>query len=393
MGGLRSTQHDCGGGVSHSLSFLLGALLPTVLLFFLASDRVDEQLSSISTFRFGNGSAAHQLTSHAASLPTDVGDGADEKVRVVQLQSTMPAMAGRLTDLHAQEESFPGLAELLPRVAMDDGTVIITSVNEAFARPGSLLDLFRGSFRDGEGIAHLLNHTLIVAADPGALALCEAVHPHCYLLQVMAAGVSSANGFLTRSYLELVWSKLTFQHRVLQLGYNYLYTDLDVMWLRNPFRHISLYADMAISTDRFNGDAEDLTNAPNTGFYYVRSTNRTVEMLRRWRAARSRFRPKAHDQEVFEAIKGEFVGGELQIKLVFLDTALFDGFCEYHGEMDRVCTMHANCCLRLVTKLHDLRNVVADWKRYSSLTPPEKMSSKLRWTYPAKCAATMKIPA
>ena len=44
------------------------------------------------------------------------------------------------------------------------------------------------------------------------------------LLQVMAAGVSSANGFMTRSYLELVWSKLTLQHRVLQLGYNYLYT-------------------------------------------------------------------------------------------------------------------------------------------------------------------------
>ncbi|KAM3334855.1 hypothetical protein ACQJBY_029340 [Aegilops geniculata] len=371
MVSLRSTQHDCGGGVSHSVSFLLGALLPTVLLFFLASDRVDEQLSSISTFRFGNGSAAHQLTGHAASLPTNRSDGGDKK----------------------EEEAFPGLAELLPRVAMDDGTVIITSVNEAFARPGSLLDLFRGSFRDGEGIAHLLNHTLIVAADPGALALCEAVHPHCYLLQVMAAGVNSANGFLTRSYLELVWSKLTFQHRVLQLGYNYLYTDLDVMWLRNPFRHISLYADMAVSTDRFNGDAEDLTNAPNTGFYYVRSTNRTVEMLSRWRAARSRFRPKAHDQEVFEAIKGEFVGGELQIKLVFLDTALFDGFCEYHGEMDRVCTMHANCCLRLATKMHDLRNVVADWKRYSSLPPPEKMSSKLRWTYPAKCAATMKIPA
>ncbi|KAI5002865.1 uncharacterized protein At4g15970-like [Hordeum vulgare subsp. vulgare] len=375
MGSLRSTQHECGGGVSHSVSFLLGALLPTVLLFFLASDRVDEQLSTISSFRFGNGSSAHQLTSsHAANLSTDVSDG-DQKSH---------AQEGRL---------FPGLAELLPKVAMDDGTVIITSVNEAFARPGSLLDLFRGSFHDGEGIAHLLNHTLIVAADPGALALCKAVHPHCYLLQVMAAGVSSANGFLTRSYLELVWSKLTFQHHVLQLGYNYLYTDLDVLWLRNPFRHISIYADMAISTDRFNGGAEDLKNAPNTGFYYVRSTNRTVEMLSRWRAARSRFRPKAHDQEVFEAIKGEFVAGELQIKLVFLDTVLFDGFCEYHGEMDRVCTMHANCCLRLGTKMHDLRNVVADWKKYSSLTPPEKMSSKLRWTYPAKCAATMKIPS
>jgi hypothetical protein len=114
--------------------------------------------------------------------------------------------------------------ELLSKVSMDDRTVIITSVNEAWAAPGSLLDLFRGSFRDGEGIAHLLNHTLIVAVDPGAMARCQAVHPHCYLLEVTAANVSSANHFMSKSYLELVWSKLSLQQRVLQLGYNYLYT-------------------------------------------------------------------------------------------------------------------------------------------------------------------------
>jgi hypothetical protein len=29
---------------------------------------------------------------------------------------------------------------------------------------------------------------------------------------------------MSKSYLELVWSKLSLQQRVLQLGYNYLYT-------------------------------------------------------------------------------------------------------------------------------------------------------------------------
>ncbi|KAM0831780.1 hypothetical protein ACQ4PT_065315 [Festuca glaucescens] len=325
---------------------------------------------------------------------------------------------------------------------------------------GSLLDLFRGSFRDGEGIAHLLNHTLIVAVDPGAMARCEAVHPHCYVLEVTAAKVSSANRFMSKSFIELVWAKLSLQQRVLQLGYNYLFTppveaqlapapphhcrhcrphvlaqlevglaaehlamlpddsalqlagahcpvhglvpvachpgpkpgrhsscgvqDVDIVWFRDPFRHISLYADLAISTDFFSGDPDDaVKNAPNTGFYYVKSTNRTVEMLRRWRAARSLPRPggggPTNDQGIFNEIKAGLVAGELRIRLVFLDTVFFDSFCRFHGEMDKVCTMHANCCIGLETKVHDLRNVVADWKNYSRLTPPEKMGSQLKW--------------
>jgi hypothetical protein len=67
--------HD-GATVSHSVSFLLGALLPTLLLFFLASDRVGEQLSSMSSL--ANGSP-HQQMSHANLL----GNGsAGEKVRL-----------------------------------------------------------------------------------------------------------------------------------------------------------------------------------------------------------------------------------------------------------------------------------------------------------------------
>ncbi|KAK1669276.1 hypothetical protein QYE76_057435 [Lolium multiflorum] len=360
------SPHD-GARVSHSVSFLLGALLPTLLLFFLASDRVGEQLSSIASL--ANGSP-HQQTTHA-NLSTN-GSAAE-----------------------TEEDCFPGLVELLSKVAMDDRTVIITLVNEAWSAEGSLLDLFRGSFHDGEGIAHLLNHTLIVAVDPGAMARCVAVHPHCYFLEVTAAKVSSANRFMSKSFMELVWAKLSLQQRILQLGYNYLYTDVDIVWFRDPFRHISLYADMAISTDFFSGDPDDaVKNAPNTGFYYVKSTNRTVEMLRRWRAARSLPRPggggPTNDQGIFNEIKAGLVAGELQIRLVFLDTVFFDGFCRLHGEMDKVCTMHANCCIGLETKVHDLRNVVADWKNYSSLTPPEKTGAQLKWRYPAECHESIK---
>ena len=58
-------------GLGHFGSFLLGALLPTALLFFLASDRVGERLTSISSI--GNG---YLLNSPArqANLSAPAGD-------------------------------------------------------------------------------------------------------------------------------------------------------------------------------------------------------------------------------------------------------------------------------------------------------------------------------
>ena len=113
---------------------------------------------------------------------------------------------------------------MLPKVATDDRTVIITSVNEAFARPNSLLGLFRESFQVGEGIGHLLNNVLVVAVDAKAFSYCKAVHPHCYLLQVKTMDLSSANNYMTEAYVELVWTNLSLQQRVLELGYNFLFT-------------------------------------------------------------------------------------------------------------------------------------------------------------------------
>ena len=119
------------------------------------------------------------------------------------------------------------LEEVLRRAATKERTVIMTQINAAWTRPGSLLDLYLESFKNGEDIAHLVNHVLVVALDTLGFERCKAVHPHCYLLRVQAtttANMSSAKGFMSRDYLELVWTKLTFQQRVLELGYNFLFT-------------------------------------------------------------------------------------------------------------------------------------------------------------------------
>ncbi|XP_066307858.1 uncharacterized protein At4g15970-like [Miscanthus floridulus] len=208
--GFRMSKEAAG---SHAVSFFLGAALPTALLFFLASDRLGEGLSSISR-SWGNGPAG--------------GDDANER------------------DDHAQV-MFKGLADLLPKVAMDDRTVIITSVNDAWAQPGSLLDLYLDSFKNGEDTAHLLDHLLVVSLDARGFDRCKAVHPHCYLLNATSVDMSSAKPFMSPDYLELVWTKLVFQQRVLELGYNFLFTDCDMVWFRNPFRHFPVYADMSCS--------------------------------------------------------------------------------------------------------------------------------------------------
>ncbi|XP_071683732.1 uncharacterized protein At4g15970-like [Lolium perenne] len=306
------------------------------------------------------------------------------------------------TGRNSDESNFAGLAELLPKVATDDRTVIITSVNEAFARPGSLLDLFRESFYAGEKINHLLDHVLVVAVDAAAYHHCRRVHPFCYLLQANTSmNLSSASNYMSDAYVELVWAKLELQQRVLQLGYNFLYTDVDIVWLRDPFRHIGVHADMATSSDLYFGDPDDIDRSwPNTGFYYVKATNRTVEMLRRWRAARWRF-PRGHEQTIFNHIKHELTAadGDLRVRLQFLDTARFGGFCQlFRNDMEKACTMHANCCVSLGNKLSDLRDVLGQWRNYTVIKPAERKKAQeagriFEWRVPAKCGTPDKRAA
>uniref|UniRef100_A0ACD6ABY7 Uncharacterized protein n=1 Tax=Avena sativa TaxID=4498 RepID=A0ACD6ABY7_AVESA len=366
---------DAGGSSSISplVSFTLGAAMATVCVLFFMSASPGRRLVDIAAWSHNNGTAAQQ---HLRSV-ADADDFTAASDIAVAVAAPAPAPAKAASP-------YGDLEEVLARAAMPDRTVIMTQINAAWTKPGSLLDLFFESFRTGEGgVARLLDHLVIVTMDPAAYAQCQLVHPHCYFLRTTGVDYRGEKFFMSKDYLEMMWGRNKFQQTIVELGYNFLFTDVDVMWFRDPFKHIAMGADIAISSDVFIGEPYSLGNFPNGGFLFVRSCPKTIDFYRHWQAGRYRFFGK-HEQDVFNLIKHEMVD-RLGISIQFLDTRYVSGFCQLSKDLNKICTLHANCCVGLGAKLHDLRNVLDVWRNYTAAPVPEKRSGKFQWKVPGIC--------
>lgn len=107
---------------------------------------------------------------------------------------------------------------------MGDGTVILTTLNEAWAAPNSVIDLFLESFRIGVRTRRLLNHLVIIALDEKAFARCLVVHTHCFSLVSEGVDFRQEAYFMTPDYLEMMWRRIDFLRSVLEMGYNFVFT-------------------------------------------------------------------------------------------------------------------------------------------------------------------------
>ncbi|KAG5630179.1 hypothetical protein H5410_001896, partial [Solanum commersonii] len=85
---------------------------------------------------------------------------------------------------------------MLKNVTMEDKTVIITTLNEAWATLNSVVDLFLESFRIGDHTHRLLNHLVIIALDEKAFSRCLALHSHCYALVIHGVDFSKEAYFM-----------------------------------------------------------------------------------------------------------------------------------------------------------------------------------------------------
>uniref|UniRef100_A0A0D9VP33 Nucleotide-diphospho-sugar transferase domain-containing protein n=1 Tax=Leersia perrieri TaxID=77586 RepID=A0A0D9VP33_9ORYZ len=156
------------------------------------------------------------------------------------------------------------------------------------------------------------------------------------------------------------------------------------MWFRNPLPHLYADGDFQIACDHFTGDPDDLSNSPNGGFTYVRSTAATAEFYRFWYAARESH-PGMHDQDVLNLIKGDpYIAHELGVRIRFLGTEEFGGICEHGRDLSRVCTMHSNCCIGLRRKIDDLRLMLRDWRRF--MATPMRDRRSVTWSVPRNCS-------
>lgn len=120
------------------------------------------------------------------------------------------------------------LGKILKDAAMEDNTVIITTLNEAWAAPNSILDLFIESFRIGNGTRWLLNHLVIIALDRKAFLRCVSAHSYCFPLVTKGVDFSAEAYFMTADYLRMMWRRIDFLRSVLEMGYNFIFT---VIWV------------------------------------------------------------------------------------------------------------------------------------------------------------------
>ncbi|PIN15318.1 hypothetical protein CDL12_12039 [Handroanthus impetiginosus] len=276
------------------------------------------------------------------------------------------------------------LKQVLERSAMPDKTVIITTLNEAWIEPNSIFDLFLESFRIGNQTRWLLKHLLVVALDQHAFDHCLRLHRNCYFLTTEGIDFSGEAHFMTPDYLKMMWRRIDFLQSVLEIGYNFIFTDADIMWFRNPFPHFFRNTNFQISCDAFWGNPNDLKNGPNGGFNYVKSSNQTIEFYKFWYKSRELY-PGNHDQDVLNKIKHHPFIKQIGLEIKFLDTAYFGGFCQPSKNLDLVCTMHANCCAGLDNKIHDLKILLQDWKNYRFLPRSVRKNRASSWSVPQRC--------
>ncbi|MCL7036164.1 hypothetical protein MKW94_008263 [Papaver nudicaule] len=253
------------------------------------------------------------------------------------------------------------LKRVLMTASTKDKTVILTTLNEVWAIPNSILELFLESFKIGENTKNLLT--------------CLEKHLHCYALNAEGVDFSKEAYYGSLDYLKMVWRKISYQKSVLELGYNFVFTDADIMWFRDPFTRFYEDTDFQVSCENYLlNNSYDLNNNPNSGFIYVRSNNRTIKFYKFWYNSRLRY-PNRHDQFVLE----------IGLTIKFLNTLYFGGFCESSKDFNQVCTMHANCFFGEKSKLHDLSLLLDDWRNYKALSPSDKSSWNTTWRAPEDC--------
>ena len=156
------------------------------------------------------------------------------------------------------------------------------------------------------------------------------------------------------------------------------------MWFRNPFTRFSPNEtiDMQISCDHFNGDEWSTRNPINTGLYMIRSNNKTIALFDTWYSMKANS-TGFKEQDVLAKLIHNGVIRDLGVRVRFLDTYFFSGFCQNSRDVKTVVTVHANCCKSISAKLADLTAIIHDWKRSKNLSVNQ--ATTFQWSNHTAC--------
>ncbi|KAF7819436.1 nucleotide-diphospho-sugar transferase family protein [Senna tora] len=278
------------------------------------------------------------------------------------------------------------LVQVLRRATMPDRTVIITMVDEAWASPGSILDLFLQSFRDGQDTRRFLSHLVIITMDSQAFEYCRSLHPYCIHPSILSHyfGFIAPQSTPTLHHSLFSWKRNYLLLKVLELGYNIIYTDVDVMWLRSPLSHFHTLKELSISCD-FSSYEQRGGNVQDGGLFYLKASVASLEFFKLWNVRKVQY-PNSQVDKSFcmNIMKSRDAIEAYGVRIQYVSATYFGGFCQLNKDkFSEAYSMHANCCEELRSKVHDLKLVLDDWINFRSHS--SKNYTALRLRAPQKC--------
>ncbi|KAK7336063.1 hypothetical protein VNO77_16592 [Canavalia gladiata] len=290
----------------------------------------------------------------------------------------------RSTHLSQNQE----LIQVLRRASMSDRTVILTMVDESSASPGSILDILLESFKSGEGTKRLLNHLVIVSIDPQAFEYCRSLHPHCihpstfphsFALKRQSSASPDHNVF--------TWTRNDVLLQVIQLGYNIIFTDADVLWLRSPLINFNPVYELTISCN-FLSDGQQGGYLHDGGIFFLKANAIAFEFLKYWKLTKIVY-PGSPAVESFctTIMERQDIVDAYGFRVKHVNATYFGGFCQINKDiLKEAYAIHANCCEDLTSKVHDLRIVLNDWIHFRKRVSGDNASDKMALRWPQKCS-------
>ncbi|XP_078162811.1 uncharacterized protein LOC144557997 [Carex rostrata] len=295
--------------------------------------------------------------------------------------------------LFSHAEHLPLMKKASPRselevalyeASMPNRTVILTMLNKAYSEADGLLNLFLQSFREGENTENLMRHILFLTVDQVSFYQCLDLNLHCYKINMESRDLSDEVLYMTNSFIDMMWARTRLLSEVLRLGYSFIFTDMDILWLRNPFKNLKHQGeDMLLGCDGYNGLPYDDRNSINTGFFFVSSNNNTISFLDKWYAARNNSEGKK-EQDVLNELKSKGEFHKMGIKVRYLDLEHFSGMCQTKYDAKKVTTVHANCCQTMKAKMMDLTAMLETWRTLNS-------TSEVIWPRHKACHDSWKV--
>lgn len=183
-------------------------------------------------------------------------------------------------DLVAYLTKLPSLLERLGPVAAEaagDGRDIIVMIVN-FGQSSLLFNLVcsaRARKID-------LSHALLFATDDQAAKLGRSLGLHVFEVGEDFGKIESkdAQKFRDNDFKAMMFGKLYCVHLINQLGYNLLFSDVDMVFYRNPLDYFAARHDFDVYfQDDGSRSYRYAPYSPNSGFYYIRHNDRTTFFL------------------------------------------------------------------------------------------------------------------